>query len=151
VHTFYSLDDQLVDAAFLADLDEVRDLLAQGGDPDARDDEQRTPLMLAVAEDHREMVRVLLEVGADPNLRDQDGWSALDVAVARKMIDMAWLLVRFGADVNASDDLGRSLLLRASLAAGEPDPMVRALVSWGARDRSSRKVHLPETASPLPA
>lgn len=129
----YSLDDELVDAAFLEDLDDVRCLLAQGANPDARDEEQRTPLMLAVAEGHREMVRALLEAGADPNLRDQDGWSALDVAVARKMIEIAWLLVQFGADVNASDDLHRSPLARAKLA-GQPDPIVQLLVRWGAKD-----------------
>lgn len=138
MRNFYSLDDELVDAAFLADLDDVRFLLAQGGDPDARDEEQRTPLMLAVAEGHRELVRVLLEAGADPNLRDLDGWSALDVAVTRKMIEIVWLLVQFGADVNASDDLGRSPLARALLIAGEPDPVVKVLVRWGAHADSAQ-------------
>jgi len=133
----YSLDDELVDAAFLADVNDVRLLLAQGASPDGRDEEQRTPLMLAVGEGHRTLVRVLLEAGADPNLRDLDGWSALDVAVARKMIEIVWLLVQFGADVNAMDDRGRSPLSRALLTAGEPDPMVQILVRWGARDDSA--------------
>jgi ankyrin repeat protein len=132
-----SLDDDLIYAAFLEDLDEVRFLLSQGANPDARDEEQRTPLMLAVTEGHGEMVRVLLEAGADPNLRDQDGWGALDVAVARKMIEIAWLLVQFGADANASDDRHRSPLSRALLTAGQPDPMVQLLVRWGARDNSA--------------
>lgn len=138
MQNFYSLDDELVDAAFLADLDDVRHLLAQGAHPDARDEEQRTPLMLAVAEGHRELVQVLLDAGADPNLRDLDGWSALDVAVARKMIEIVWLLVQFGADVNASDDLGRSPLSRARLMAGEPDPMVQVLARWGAHADSAQ-------------
>jgi ankyrin repeat protein len=133
----YSLDDELVDAAFLEDLDDVRCLLAQGANPDARDEEQRTPLMLAVADGHGEMVRALLEGGADPNLRDQDGWSALDVAVARKMLEIAWLLVQFGAEVNASADLHRSPLSRALLLAGQPDPLVQVLVRWGAREDSA--------------
>ncbi len=134
----YSLDDELVDAAFLADVNDVRLLLAQGASPDARDEEQRTPLMLAAAEGHRELVQVLLEAGADPNLRDRDGWSALDVAVARKMIEIVWLLVQFGADVNASDDLGRSPLSRALLTASEPDPMVQVLARWGAHAASAQ-------------
>ncbi len=150
MQNLYSLDDQLVDAAFVADVDEVRFLLAQGGNPDARDEEGHTPLMLAAAEGNRELVRILLESGADPNLRDPDGWSALDVAVARKMIDVAWLLVQFGADVNAQDDTGRSLLLRATLAAGAPDPMVQSLVRWGARDDSPRRRgRVPESAPRL--
>ncbi len=133
----YSLDDELIDAAFLEDLDEVRFLLVQGANPDVFDEELRTPLMLAVAEGHCEMVRALLEAGADPNLRDRDGWSALDVAVARKMIEIAWLLVQFGAEVNASDERHRSPLSRAMLMAGQPDPMVQLLVRWGARDSSA--------------
>lgn len=137
VQYLYSLDDELVDAAFLEDLDDVRILLAQGANPDARDEEQRTPLMLAVAEGHREMARALLEAGADPNLRDQDGWGALDVAVARKMLEIVWLLVQFGADVNASAELHRSPLSRATLGAAEPDRMVQLLVRWGAREDST--------------
>ena len=67
--TPYTLDDQLVDAAFLSDVDEVRLLLQQGANPDTRDDEQRTPLIHATQDCHRELIRILLEAGADPNLR----------------------------------------------------------------------------------
>lgn len=132
--TLYSLDDQLIDAAFLSDIDDVRLLLGQGANPDARDEEQRTPLMNATTDCNRELVHVLLEAGADPNLRDQDGWTALDVAVYRKTLDIVWLLVHFGADVNAQDDTGSSVLVRALLACGGSTEIPDLLRRWGARD-----------------
>lgn len=98
----YSLDDELVDAAFVSDVDAVRLLLARGASPDARDDERRTALMTAVSEQNRELVRVLLEAGADPNLRDEDGWTALDLAVARRTHEIIALLASFGADVHVT-------------------------------------------------
>ena len=109
-------------------------LLQQGANPDTRDDEQRTPLIHATQDCHRELIRILLEAGADPNLRDEDGWTALDVAVYRRATDLAWLLVHYGADVNAQDDLGRSVLLRAALVSGGSSDMLDLLRRWGAKD-----------------
>jgi ankyrin repeat protein len=133
LQSFYSLDDELADAVFLSDMDDVRRLLDRGADPDARDEEQRTSLMNATQDGHRELVRMLLEAGADPNLRDADGWTPLDVAVYRKALDLIWLLVHFGADVNAQDDLGISVLMRAVLASNGSTEVVDLLQRWGAR------------------
>lgn len=133
MQAFYSLDDELVDAVFLCDVDESRALLDRGADPDARDEEHRTPLMNATMDGHRELVRVLLEAGADPNLRDTDEWTPLDVAVYRKALDLIWLLIRYGADVNGRDDLGISVLLRAVLTADGSPEIVDMLQRHGAR------------------
>jgi ankyrin repeat protein len=116
---FYPIDDQLVDAVFLSDADDVRMLLAQGADPDACDEEQRPALAIAIADGEGELVRLLLEAGADPNLRDRDGFTALDVAVYRRRLDIVWLLLKFGAEVNACDEQGISTLWRASLVSAD--------------------------------
>jgi ankyrin repeat protein len=134
LRSLYTIDDELVDAVFLADLDDVRTLLARGADPDARDEEHRTLLMNATMDSQRDLVRVLLEAGADPNLRDDDGWTPLDVAVYRRALDLIWLLVHFGADVNAQDTLGISVLLRAVLSSNGSPEIVDLLQRWGARD-----------------
>ena len=139
LQSLYSLDDELADAVFLSDMDDVRALLAQGADPDARDEEQRTSLMNATLDGQRDLVRVLLEAGADPNLRDADGWTPLDVAVYRKALDLIWLLVHFGADVNAQDDIGISVLMRAVLASNGSTEVVDLLQRWGAR------AHVPDS------
>lgn len=133
MQSFYSLDDELADAVFLCELDDVRSLLERGADPDARGEDERTSLMNATMDGQRELVRVLLEAGADPNLRDADGWTPLDVAVYRKALDLIWLLVHFGADVNAQDDMGISVLMRAVLASNGSGEVVDLLQRWGAR------------------
>jgi ankyrin repeat protein len=127
VACYYSLDDQLVDAIFLSDADDARDLLVQGADPDARDEERRPALTLAVADGGPKLVRLLLEAGADPNLRDGDGLTALDVAVYRRRLDLVWMLLRFGADANTCDEQGVSTLWRASLVSNE-DPRIYELL-----------------------
>ena len=142
MQTLYSLDDQLVDAVFLADVDDVRLLLEQGANPDAWDEEQRTPLMNATRDCHSEMVRILLEAGADPNLRDEDDWTALDAAVYRGTFDTVWLLIHYGAEVKAQNDTGRSVLLRAGLAVGGSTEIADLLGRWGARS------HVPVASGP---
>jgi uncharacterized protein len=132
VSCYYSLDDQLVDAVFLSDADDVRALLAQGADPDARDEEQHPALALAIADGGPDLVRLLLESGANPNLRDADGLMALDVAVYRRRLDLVWLLLRFGADANTCDEQGLSTLWRASLVSTEDSRIHELLWRTGA-------------------
>jgi uncharacterized protein len=126
VSSFYSLDEQLVDAVFLTDTDDVRVLLSQDADPDARDEQNRCVLSVAVADGSGELVRVLLEAGADPNLCDDDGLTALDVAIFRRRLDLAWLLVQFGAGIKST--VSESTRWRARLVALE-DPGILELLS----------------------
>jgi ankyrin repeat protein len=117
---FYSLNDELIDAVFLVELDEVRRLLRLGADPDARDEEGRPALFTAFAAGGVELVQALLDAGSDPNLCDGDGWSALDVALYRRRFDLIRVLVQYGGDLDRSRDTGGAVLLRAlpaSLAA----------------------------------
>ncbi len=134
MNRFYSLDDQLVDAVFLDDLDEVRTLLGRGASPEVRDEENRTPLLAAVAAGNRALVALLLEAGADPNARDTDGSTPLHVAAQRRALDLVWLLVRHGADVNAQDEDGTSVLGRALLGCAGRTEAVELLRRSGARD-----------------
>jgi ankyrin repeat protein len=130
----YSREDQLADAVFLEDVDEVRALLDEGVGTDAVDEDHRTPLMAAVAVGHVVLVQLLLAAGADPNARDADGWTPLHVAAQRRRLDLAWLLVRAGADVNARDDDGNSVLWRALLTCTGQMDIIDFLRRAGARD-----------------
>lgn len=134
MNPFYTLDERLVDAVFLSDLDEVRSLLAEGACPDARDEEDRTPLLAAVMAGNAPLVLVLLAAGADPNVRDADGWTPLQVAAQRRLLDIAWLLVHHGADVNAEDDDGNNVLWRAVLGCAGRTEVVELLRRHGARE-----------------
>jgi ankyrin repeat protein len=57
-------------------LDTLRFVLANGADPNAKDNEGTTPLMIASRNGLLEVVELLLESGADLEARDNSGSSA---------------------------------------------------------------------------
>ena len=79
-------------AASAGQADTVSALLAQGADPDARDANGQTPLMLAATAGHYETVRRLLGAGAQKNLKDNDGKTALDLATEHRHMDLVALM-----------------------------------------------------------
>lgn len=82
-------DPPLHAAVASGNLDQVRKLLAQGADIDARDSLGRTPLMRAAMGRSQPMVSELLAAGANANLRDHAGKSAADHAARAGHTD--WL------------------------------------------------------------
>src|SRR5690606_25586259 len=54
----------------IGNLETVRALLADGADIEMRDEDGRTPLLLATRQDAVEIARVLIEAGADVNAKD---------------------------------------------------------------------------------
>lgn len=64
------LNTRLLDAAHSGDAAAVTALLAAGADIETRDDQRRTPLLLAALADHPEAARTLVAAGADPDARD---------------------------------------------------------------------------------
>ncbi len=84
--------------------------LEDGAEPDARDHNGRTPLMLAAFEDHNRIVAELIDAGAEPNARDVDGWTALTYAAYGSKKETVGLLIEWGADVNAKVNSGQSVL-----------------------------------------
>jgi ankyrin repeat protein len=128
------LDRQLTLAAFVCDLTRVRDLLEQGANPDARDDEGRTPLFSAVLGNCVALVGLLLESRADVNARDEHGWSVLHYAAQEYLPEIARILIGRGADVNAVDGDGRSVMGRAVFSSGGRDGIIRLLRGAGVRD-----------------
>jgi hypothetical protein len=72
-------------------------LLDRGASVNARDEDGRTPLMLAVAQGRLEIVRLLLQRGADPNAADYSGKTPLQLAADQNLNDMVALLRGAGA------------------------------------------------------
>jgi ankyrin repeat protein len=104
---------ELVEAAFVCDFLRVRELLAAGAHPDARDEENRTTIFSAVLGNSVGVLGLLLEAGADVNARDDHGWTALHFAASEHLPEMAQILMGSGADPNLQDEDGATPLWRA--------------------------------------
>lgn len=84
-------------ASFRGHLEIVRELLSQGADVDARDEEGGTALMAASTLGHETVVRELLAMRADVNAYNKWGGSARRMAVANGHMEVARLLEEAGA------------------------------------------------------
>jgi Ankyrin repeats (many copies) len=87
----------LQSAAASGDTLQTTALLDQGAALDARDEQGRTPLMLAVMQSRLDVVRLLLNRGADPNIADNAGRTPLQQAKRQNLREVAVLLKQAGA------------------------------------------------------
>ena len=125
---------ELLQAAFLCDFVRVRALLAEGAEPDVRDEDERTPLFSAVLGNSVGVLALLLEAGADPNAQDKDGWSPLHFAAQEYATECARILVGRGGNPNLLDNDGASVLWRAVQASRGRTELVAILRQAGAKD-----------------
>ncbi len=103
----------LILAAYWAGTTEVKELLARGADPNAKNDSGVAALIPAT--DNLDTTRLLVEAGADVNARSDAGDSALIVAGRRA--GSAWVLAYLlgkGAEISAATKSGVTALHRAA-------------------------------------
>ena len=81
----------------------VRYLLQKGADPNLRDRQGNTPLLLAVQLGQRDLIPVLIAGKANPNLGNQSGVTPLIAAVQSRSIDMVRVLLAAKADPDQKD------------------------------------------------
>jgi hypothetical protein len=122
-------------AARTGDVALLESRLRQGGDPNARDKEGRTPLMDAVAAGQVPIMRLLIGKGADVNARAHNGETPLIAAAAEGSLDAARLLVASGADLNVVAR-GWGSALKAAERTGHSD-IAAMLLKAGARRTGS--------------
>ena len=154
--------EPLCRAAQNGDAAQVRALLARGANPNLRDEQGETPLMLAssvhsvtIPDDRKNILRdaegcakFLLDKGADVNARDPAGRTALLIAMEGSASEygvtgaderLARLLIGRGADVNAQDKEGWSPLLKALNLWADQPALVEFLLSKGAHVKARLK------------
>ena len=96
IRDVYTRYNDVVSATVMRDQAAVKELLDDGKNPNARQKDGLTPLMIAAANGDAGIASMLLAKGADPNLR-AGGRSALSMARGRANAGMVQLLERSGA------------------------------------------------------
>ena len=120
----------LISAANYGDIRRVRELLDAGVDPNIKDDEGDSALIMATIRSKIDVIRLLLDRGADPNIGDEDGETPLMRASYRNTRDnkdIIKLLLERGADPNIQS-LNGDTALTFALSSGNGD-IVRLLES----------------------
>ena len=95
----------------------MRLLLEHDADPNAMNNNNRTPAMLAADEDQTSAINLLAEYGADLNLQDKKGRTALHRAMYQGQPRAADALLAFGADPMLLNKSGKNAFQVARKAA----------------------------------
>ena len=91
-------------------------IISHGGDVNATNKRNVTPLMRACEKGNKDTINVLLNAGADPNITHADGETCLHDSARNASCSKEVLqaIISHGADVNATDKNGRTALSCAS-------------------------------------
>ena len=116
LHADQQSDEQLFTLARTGDLLQLEQLLDQGANPDARNRQGYTPLIMAAYYGHIPLMERLVLRGAQSCAIDGKGSSAMMGAAFRGHFDVIqWLLENSGCDVNHRNHAGQTSLMMAAL------------------------------------
>ena len=109
------LPEELFDACKVGNIDEVKRLIEQGVDVNARDSNGWTPLVFAAGSGHAEIADLLIDNNADVTSQTNEGRNALMYAAAYfGHTDIARILIDNDADIDAIDNKGLTALMLAA-------------------------------------
>jgi ankyrin repeat protein len=97
----------------------------------------RTPLIMAVAEGHTEVVQLLVRKGANIFVQDMNGDSVLNYAIWGGNAEIVEIFLKSGIDIGLIDNEGNNALMLASLHC-EPD-IVKLLLKYGSNINKKNK------------
>ncbi|TQL70543.1 hypothetical protein FB381_4481 [Nocardioides albertanoniae] len=107
-------ESQLLRAASAGDADSAAAALRDGADLETRDGNRRTPLLLAVTDDHVETARLLVYLGADPDALDGRHDTPWLVTGVTGSVPMAELLLTADPDLTVRNRYGGLSIIPAS-------------------------------------
>jgi ankyrin repeat protein len=99
-------DSKLISAIKDDSIDDVKRLVGQGADVNAKDKDGFSALHVAVLQDNNAIVKYLIEKGADIEAKDSKGNTPL---LNANHVDVVRCLVEMGANVDAKDSKGYDL------------------------------------------
>lgn len=108
------INKALFDAAHDGNIEEIKRLLDEGADINARDKDNNTILHWAISNDQLEAVKELLDRGIDIELRENGGFTALHFAARLRNVEIVKELLNRGADIHAKTNAGKTALYFAS-------------------------------------
>jgi ankyrin repeat protein len=92
------------------DTEGLKTIIQSGGDPNAKDDDEDTPLHFAAGYNSKECLLLLLEAGAEINAKGNGGWAPLHISALYGSKECLQLLIENGADANAKNEDGETPL-----------------------------------------
>lgn len=107
-------DRNLLSAARSGNADNIALLLEAGADTEARDSRGRTPLLVAVTEDHVDAARTLVGAGADPDALDDRHDTPWLVTGVTGSAQMARVLLEADPDLTIRNRFGGLSIIPAS-------------------------------------
>ena len=105
----------------------IKILLNAGANPDAKDQDGTSIVMLAAKSGRADAVKLLIDHGADLNAVDNDGWTAL---MRADNVETVRVLIDAGADMSVKNKAGKTAL--AVAIENDQDEIVKLLKSRGA-------------------
>ena len=121
----------LMRAAHTGDVAEIRRLVADGADLEARDGSRRTPLHIAAFASQDDALAALAEAGADMNALDNQAYDVVTIAAVADDPELMSLAIALGNDpgLTTSPYEGTALIAAAHLGHVE---VVKRLIAAGA-------------------
>ncbi|MBN1974174.1 MAG: ankyrin repeat domain-containing protein [Sedimentisphaerales bacterium] len=126
----HGVKETLFSAVSSGNIDEIKRLISEGANLEARDDGDYTALIRAVPRNQKEIIEFLLDKGADIEAKQEHGATALACAAYAGNTEMAEFLIEHGANIEAMTLYGESPLCR-SVGQGHIDTAA-LLISKGA-------------------
>ena len=137
------LETKLFEAADSGAETQVIDLVKRGAEINARNQKGTTPLMMAAANGHLEIVKALASLGGQVNARNNNGATALMVAAFGGHLEVVKLLLSLGSELNARTG-GGVTALSAATEGGHRDvvALLKALAEQPAEKRPEAELFL---------